>query len=151
MGSLLRILVVGFVSGCSSTVDVTNVTNPLATSAEETQFDRTPGNPPADAIPLADLFSESTIQPRRVVKTCGWTTNQFEDTQISLNLEDRYQYESIGFGLVWLSAEPRTSHPEWRCITGRIRPVCGWEDHTSCISNGTVHLYEIVQTELARD
>jgi hypothetical protein len=60
----------------------------------------------------------------KVVKVCGWATNQFENLNITTSRNGIWG-NSPGLGIDWLEMEPLTKRPERRCVTGLIEPTCG--------------------------
>jgi len=111
------------------------------------------GAVPSDGISVAELFAETSVEGKRIVKVCGWATNAFESISITEKIDGGWKMGAIGFGVHWLDEEPRTRQPEWRCITGRLVPACGWENYpdNDCINTGFIHSWAIVQTQMGRE
>ena len=90
-----------------------------------------------------------------LIKVCGLATKQFENVQITEHRDDGFRDTARGFGVEWMDKEPNTDEPEYRCITGFVRPICGWEDFGNkdliCASTGHGYDWVIVQTFRSRN
>ena len=88
----------------------------------------------------------------QVVRTCGWARNAFEDHSISV-AQSPYREgggHNPGLAVTWSSEARRTetNAPEWRCITGRVAPLCGHEPGPDelCLSNASPYRWKMVET-----
>jgi len=113
-------------------------------------------NLPYDVISLEELYNQKNYIPNQQIKTCGWATKQFENVQITVDKSLRHGSRAKGFGVIWLDEEPYTEKPEWRCITGVIEPISGWDDYPPdddliILSTGHGFQWVIVQKNMRRD
>jgi len=74
-------------------------------------------------------LSEIAAHPRdyngRLVTTCGWATNEFEDLNITIGHEGAARDGAKGLAVEWCENEPKTRGPTLQCITGTIEPAYG--------------------------
>ena len=110
---------------------------------------------PVDAVNLEELYNQKSYTPNHEIKTCGWATKGFENIKITSEKNVRYGNKAKGFGVDWLENEPYENKPNWRCITGVIEPISGWDDYPlseDIIMLSTGHGFDwvIVQTKLGR-
>ena len=113
-------------------------------------------NVPSNANSLEELYNQKNYAPQKEIKTCGWATKSFENVKITVAKNNRHGNKAKGFGVDWLDEEPYTDKPEWRCITGVIEPISGWDDYPLdddiiVLSTGHGFQWIIVQTNLSRD
>ena len=90
-----------------------------------------------------------------LVKVCGLATKEFENVHITNHRAVGSKGPPKGYGVEWLEREPYTTKPEQRCVTGYVRPICGWKDFRNedliCASTGHSYKWVIVQKTLSRD
>ncbi len=102
-------------------------------------------------VDLRALAANTSAYNGQVVRTCGWARNGFEDQSISVarQTRDAAGRPYPGFTMTWLESAPHTEHgqSEWRCITGRIEPVCpDLSPEQICVTNAAPYWdWQIVQ------
>ena len=96
----------------------------------------------APRIELAELAGSPESYRGQVVRTCGWATNAFEDVQITVSLGRGPEVR--GFEADWREGTAAIVDPEWRCVTGRIEPICGDPD-ALCISTGSPYTWVLIE------
>jgi hypothetical protein len=114
---------------------------------------------PADAKPLSEVNAAPLKYKDKLIKVCGYATNQFENLQITENRDRDWRDEpTAGLAVDWLEEETRTDGVEKRCVTGQIEPTCGWEhglpgdnNDIICLSTGSIYQWKIRQTQLGRN
>ena len=108
-----------------------------------------------NSIDLNEPYKITKAYRGQIFKVCGWATKSFENVQITNTREEGWRDIAIGFGVDWLETEPYTDKPEWRCVTGKIIPTCGWDDYDDpdliCRSTGHGFEHKIHQVKLKRD
>lgn len=106
---------------------------------------------PPGAIELETLVASPLEFREQVVTTCGWATNQFENVKITT---ERRGFNR-GFGMRWLPTEQETTRSQWKCVTGKIVPSCGWDTYGDpsiiCVSTGHGFEFVLQQTTAGMD
>jgi len=74
-------------------------------------------------------LSEIAAHPRdfngRVVTTCGWATNEFEDLNLTVDHEGAARDGAKGLAVEWCENSAETRGPVRQCVTGTIEPGYG--------------------------
>lgn len=104
----------------------------------------------AEPISIGQLSVSNHSEEEKIIKTCGWASNEFENVRITEHRDENWRKTAKGFGVQWLPDEPKTNGAEWRCITGKVIPKCGWDTYNNpeetCVNTGHSHDWVIVQT-----
>ncbi len=104
---------------------------------------------PTPPVDLGALVANASAYDGQVVRTCGWARNGFEDQSISVAQQTAEDGQvNPGLTVVWLDSARRTgSRAEWRCITGRVEPVCpDLAPGQVCVTNASPYWdWQIVQ------
>jgi hypothetical protein len=121
---LIPLVAISLTAGCASTVTI-------------------------QKVQLSDVTSNPHAFNGRAITVCGWTANQFEDGNITVNA-DR---SGGGLAVNWCDNAPRTKVPTYGCVSGTVRPLGGMSVAAAdgrpapgelvTVSTGTNHTWEI--------